>query len=134
MDAESPTESIDTGDKRENARDMTQSPGAAKKPSVKYHLHVGKQQIQYKQHQPSQAHLPRNSSLQYVSFFGKCYHCKYSAHSQKYCPLRQCQQCKEYGHSESVCWKLKPPQSSGGPAAGRHAPRRTARTCSAWHK
>ena len=99
----------------DDGKDMSSSAPLSKskkKPAVKYHLKVGKQQIQYKQNQPSQAHLPRNSALQYVSFFGKCYHCKYSAHSQKYCPLRQCQQCKEYGHSESVCWKLKPPQTA----------------------
>ena len=80
--------------------------------STEYHLHVGKETIQYA--------LPTNNAssmglkahpLQYVSFFGKCYHCRYSAHSQKYCPLRLCKQCKQYGHSESVCWKkqLMPP-------------------------
>ena len=70
----------DAGISTENTDEASASsppppPQPKKKPAVKYHLQVGKQQIQYKQNQPSQAHLPRNSALQYVSFFGKCYHC-----------------------------------------------------------
>ena len=37
------------------------------------------------------------------SFYGYCYYCDYSRHSQNYCPLRYCQFCKSYGHSSKVC-------------------------------
>jgi hypothetical protein len=37
------------------------------------------------------------------SFYGYCYLCGYSRHSQMYCPLRFCTTCKQYGHSSKVC-------------------------------
>ena len=97
--------------------------------SREFHMHVGKESITY-----NNKRTPRNmgvqaaSPLQYVSFFGRCYHCKCSAHSQKYCPLRMCKQCKRYGHSELACWRKKVrapnpglfgPQSRGAPTARR---------------
>ena len=95
----------DDGEQDATTQDADKRGGARGPPAIQYHLRVGREQIQYAQPPTQQAHLPKNS-LQYVSFFGKCYHCKYSAHSQKYCPLRQCQRCKQYGHSENVCWTL----------------------------
>ena len=91
-------------DREDNQKERRKPGGGA---AIQYHLNVGKEQIQYAQdsHHAAATHMPK-SALQYVSFFGKCYQCKYSAHSQKYCPLRQCQRCKQYGHSESVCWTL----------------------------
>ena len=70
-----------------------------------YHLEIGKETIVYFSNPVSMSKFSQFSNpLQHVSFFGKCYHCKYSAHSQKYCPLRYCKLCKAYGHSEMVCW------------------------------
>lgn len=70
-----------------------------------YHLEIGKETIVYFSNPVSMSKFSQFSNpLQHVSFFGKCYHCKYSAHSQKYCPLRYCKLCKTYGHSEMVCW------------------------------
>jgi hypothetical protein len=37
------------------------------------------------------------------AFYGKCYYCHYSSHSQKLCPLRYCSICKQYGHFELAC-------------------------------
>ena len=39
------------------------------------------------------------------TFYGYCYYCDYSKHSQNYCPLRFCFLCKTYGHSVKVCIK-----------------------------
>jgi hypothetical protein len=77
---------------------------------TEYFLGAGKERIQYKVNMRQQQHT-RNSTaqLQYISFFGRCYHCKYLGHSQKYCPLRLCKQCQRHGHSEYVCWKSLPP-------------------------
>lgn len=37
------------------------------------------------------------------SFYGHCYNCHYSAHSQKHCPLCQCGRCGQFGHRNHVC-------------------------------
>ena len=68
-----------------------------------YHLSIGKEIIQYNFTEGGGTHSLSCSNINHVSFFGKCYHCRYSAHSQKYCPLRFCKLCNEYGHSEIVC-------------------------------
>ena len=69
-----------------------------------YHLSIGKEIIQYNFTEGGGGtHSLSCSNNNHVSFFGKCYHCRYSAHSQKYCPLRFCKLCNEYGHSEIVC-------------------------------
>ena len=71
---------------------------------TKYHLMIGNETIVYSKTPRTQRYPPHfNSPLQHVSFFGRCYNCKYSAHSQKYCPLRYCKKCNQYGHTESVC-------------------------------
>ena len=36
-------------------------------------------------------------------FWGKCFLCQCSGHSQRYCPLKYCQRCDDYGHSIVVC-------------------------------
>jgi hypothetical protein len=40
-----------------------------------------------------------------ATFYGRCFQCNYTSHSQKHCPLRYCTQCGTYGHSEVVCNK-----------------------------
>jgi hypothetical protein len=79
--------------------------------TTEYFLGAGSERIQYKVHtlQPHQHSRNSTAQLQYISFFGRCYHCKYLGHSQKYCPLRLCKQCQRHGHSEYVCWKSLPP-------------------------
>lgn len=47
------------------------------------------------------------TSINAISFFGRCFQCHYMSHSQKYCPLRLCKLCKQYGHSEAVCKKQR---------------------------
>jgi hypothetical protein len=47
------------------------------------------------------------TSTSISSFFGYCYFCDYSRHSQNHCPLRKCRECRNYGHSEKVCPELK---------------------------
>lgn len=65
---------------------------------------IGNETIVYSKTPRTQRYPPHfNNPLQHVSFFGRCYNCKYSAHSQKYCPLRYCKKCKQYGHTEGVC-------------------------------
>ena len=72
----------------------------------KYHLDVGTETVVYFSNPVAMGKFSQfRNPLQHVSFFGKCYQCKYAAHSQKYCPLRYCKLCKSYGHSEMVCWK-----------------------------
>lgn len=75
---------------------------------TEYYLGAGRERIQYKMHTPQQQTRNSTTPLQYISFFGRCYHCKYLGHSQKYCPLRLCKQCQRHGHSEHVCWKSLP--------------------------
>ena len=41
------------------------------------------------------------------TFYGKCYYCHYSSHSQKLCPLRYCVTCRQYGHSELACGQTR---------------------------
>jgi len=78
-----------------------------------YSLVLGKQAIRFDTADPIPYNLdPDNSllhgsSINSVSFYGRCFQCQYVAHSQKYCPLRQCQTCKKYGHSEIVCISSK---------------------------
>ena len=36
-------------------------------------------------------------------FWGKCFLCLCSGHSQRFCPLKYCQRCDDYGHSIVVC-------------------------------
>jgi hypothetical protein len=42
-------------------------------------------------------------SPSYLRFYGNCFNCQYSSHSQKYCPLKKCLSCGEFGHSSFVC-------------------------------
>lgn len=49
-----------------------------------------------------------------VTFYGKCFFCNYTGHSQKHCPLKQCKKCKLWGHAEAACvappvWRLPAP-------------------------
>ena len=92
-----------------------------------FHLHIGKESIVHStKRTPHNMGLQQSTGpLQYVSFFGRCYHCKCSGHSQKYCPLRICKQCKQYGHSELACWRKKIRVPSPSPPA---CPPRTAPT------
>ena len=83
----------------------------------KYHLDVGKETVVYFDNPVAMGKFSQfRNPLQHVSFFGKCYQCKYAAHSQKYCPLRYCKLCKSYGHSEMVCWKNKTDMEAISPA------------------
>ena len=42
------------------------------------------------------------------TFYGRCYNCNYTLHSQKHCPLRQCTKCLAWGHADAVCAPLPP--------------------------
>ena len=42
------------------------------------------------------------------TFYGRCYNCNFTLHSQKHCPLRQCTKCLAWGHIEAVCAPLPP--------------------------
>ena len=76
---------------------------------TEYFLGPGTERIQYKVNSRQRQQLRNGTAqLQYISFFGRCYHCKYLGHSQKYCPLRLCKQCQRHGHSEYACWKALP--------------------------
>ena len=90
----------DDGGQEPSQNDNKKQGSARGPPAIQYHLRVGREQIRYAQYPTQQAHLPKNS-LQYVSFFGKCYHCKYSAHSQVL-PAAAGQRCKQYGQRERV--------------------------------
>ena len=81
--------------------------GRPSRPATEYFLGSGNETIQYKIN--SYKPQSRTTQLQYISFFGRCYLCKYQGHSQKYCPLRRCKHCQRYGHSEHVCWKTPLP-------------------------
>lgn len=48
----------------------------------------------------------RSLAQKHVMFHGTCYLCKYSSHSQMFCPLRWCRACKMFGHSEAVCARI----------------------------
>ena len=75
---------------------------------TEYVLVPGREHIQYSVNSRQQRQLQlrnRTAQVQYISFFGRCYHCKYLGHSQKYCPLRLCKRCQRYGHGEYACWK-----------------------------
>ena len=84
----------------------------------RYHLDVGTETIVYFDNPVSMSRFSHfRNPLQHVSFFGRCYNCKYAAHSQKYCPLRYCKMCKSYGHSEVVCWMRNDTASPSSRAA-----------------
>lgn len=84
-------------------------------PQRMYSLIVGRQRIRLGANDPAPYNLDSSiftgTALNSVSFYGRCFSCQYMAHSQKYCPLRQCQSCKEYGHSEIVCVPSRAPSS-----------------------
>lgn len=40
-------------------------------------------------------------------FFGTCFNCGYRAHSQNFCPLKECHVCKKWGHADRVCYHRK---------------------------
>jgi len=37
-------------------------------------------------------------------FFGTCFNCGCRAHSQNFCPLKECNVCKKWGHADRVCY------------------------------
>ncbi len=37
-------------------------------------------------------------------FFGTCFNCGCRAHSQNFCPLKECIVCKKWGHTDRVCY------------------------------
>ncbi len=40
-------------------------------------------------------------------FCGTCYNCGWKAHSQNFCPLKECTICRKWGHAERVCYHRK---------------------------
>jgi hypothetical protein len=61
--------------------------------------------------------IPTEMTSPYPIFYGYCYYCDYTKHSQNFCPLRFCYSCHNYGHSSKVChetsvndWRWKPKQ------------------------
>ena len=51
----------------------------------------------------SSSNATSNNVPQCTEFYGTCYNCGYKAHSQNWCPLRQCNQCHGWGHASKVC-------------------------------
>lgn len=43
----------------------------------------------------------------YRDFCGTCYNCGWKAHSQNFCPLKECTICRKWGHTERVCYHRK---------------------------
>jgi len=77
-----------------------------------YSMTHGKQRVQQDGQRPHAANLfspgcAAATSINAISFFGRCFQCQYMSHSQKYCPLRLCKLCRQYGHSEAVCKKQR---------------------------
>ena len=54
----------------------------------------------------------RNYDLPQTPFFGQCFLCKQSGHSQRFCPLKFCRICRTYGHSCRLTWTGQPPTSA----------------------
>lgn len=96
-------------DEEDEERDMNKPPPQPppKKHVCIYSLTTGSESVQHVKAVPVQHLNERQSALNAISFFGRCFQCQYMSHSQKYCPLRQCKACKQYGHSETVCRRQK---------------------------
>ena len=43
------------------------------------------------------------STVRGPKFWGTCYLCGNTAHSQNFCPLTRCRTCGAFGHTDKVC-------------------------------